>query len=121
MEGEWPSVIPELQGRAQPQQPLEEDPRPFQRRNFQFQRTRIWVESGGIYQECPGFEDQYCLLSRLYVVFLHTCVPISVAVLENMPPMLAVARAMTTALLELVTMAEVSEIEELSNIFHSRK
>lgn len=36
---------------------------------------------------------------------IGTSVPISVAVLENIPPMLIVASAMTTAFVELVTIA----------------
>lgn len=61
-------------------------------------QKRIWAESDCICQEYPittSVETQKgeCRLAG----YQHTWVPMSVAVLENTPPMLATARQMTTA------------------------
>jgi hypothetical protein len=48
----------------------------------------------------PGFR-----LRIKYLKAIFTCTPMSVAVLEKMPPTLATARATTTAWMEFVTIA----------------
>ena len=68
-----------------------------------FPQTRTSAESDDI---DPRHPKARCLYEASdHELRLLTWVPISVAVLENIPPMLAVASAMMRALDELVTIA----------------